>query len=1151
MLFLTFLTFYAFICSAQNDDFSNKRFLKVEFVLNQTILLDSLTVVPESIQFLDLDTSLFNFRLQNNLLEFISSDADLVQDSVLLSFEVMSLNLEKKYQHLDSSLLTTRYGTIYIGHDYSPYQDPSLNKIIPHKGLDYDGSFSRGLSVGNAQSLLLNSNFNLQLSGDLGNDITVRAAISDDNIPIQAEGNTQLLQEFDKVFIEVQRKSNTIIAGDYELRRPNSYFINYFKKLQGLSVINQTSFDENQKLNSRASFAVTRGKFSRITLQTTEGNQGPYKLVGNNGELFVIVLSGSERIYLDGKLLTRGQENDYTISYDRAELIFTPKVLITKDSRIIVEYEYSERNYLRTIYALESDYQLNNLEVNFSFINQQDSKSTTGQIDLSEEDITILRNSGDDPDAAIRTGYNRTEESIETDRILYALRENPDSPLLDSILVYSTDIDSAFYSARFTEVGENNGSYIIDSGAFANGRVYKYVGENMGNYLPIVKLIAPQKNQMMSLGAKYKLPKNISVNGELSLSNNDLNRFSSIDNNDNNGIAGVFGVSQEIKIGKSEKWISKTNANYEIKGKDFVPLNPYREAEFSRNWNLFTNNRSNEQIFSASTGILYNQMLDANYAINSFNRDNYLGIKHLGNVKIKKDGFNFIGILDYLSTSSDLENTKFFKPILEVSQSIKRLNNITVGLNYQRENNRRNSTISNTLLNTSFSFDRFNLFIKNGQEGRLKYQLNFNRRLDHLPSNDDLVLYSTADEFVTNTQWFINESSSLNIDFSYRNLKINDPNLGNEIPRKTYLGRVDYNWQLFKGGVKSLTSYQIQSGQEIKQEFEYVKVNSGEGNYIWIDYNQDSILQQNEFEFSAIDTANYLKVTVFNNEFIRTNSNGINQSLRLEPKFFIEQNRNKGIWGILRKTSTLHTLRINQKTNTDQGTEGFSALKFDIQDTSLVSYNSFLSNNLFFNRSNPKYDGQLGANINQSKIVQITGFESRKLEEYLFRFRFSPITALDFIFNSKAGLKLSDSEIFDERDFSIQFSELNPEINIRPKSNLRFVTKYRYRKKSQQINDLERLNSHDFSFETSYRQASKSSLNLSVSFIRVNFEGSANTPVGFEMLEGLKNGQNYIWNLNYTRRLDNNVDFIINYEGRKTGDSRIVHIGRAQVKASF
>ncbi|CUS90532.1 hypothetical protein [Candidatus Kryptobacter tengchongensis] len=69
-----------------------------------------------------------------------------------------------------------------------------------------NGSIVRGFTFGSNRDLMLQSGFNLQLSGNLTKDIEIVASLTDENIPIQPEGNTQTLQEIDKIFIQVKSK---------------------------------------------------------------------------------------------------------------------------------------------------------------------------------------------------------------------------------------------------------------------------------------------------------------------------------------------------------------------------------------------------------------------------------------------------------------------------------------------------------------------------------------------------------------------------------------------------------------------------------------------------------------------------------------------------------------------------------------------------------------------------------------------------------------------------------------------------------------------------------------------------------------------------------------------------------------------------------
>ena len=96
--------------------------------------------------------------------------------------------------------------------------------------------------------------------------------------------------------------------------------MNLYKRAQGIYLENNyVDSNINLTFKTQVSGGISRGKFSRQIFFGIENNQGPYRLKGANNELFIIVLSGTEKIYIDGKLLQRGQEND-SVSYTHLTL---------------------------------------------------------------------------------------------------------------------------------------------------------------------------------------------------------------------------------------------------------------------------------------------------------------------------------------------------------------------------------------------------------------------------------------------------------------------------------------------------------------------------------------------------------------------------------------------------------------------------------------------------------------------------------------------------------------------------------------------------------------------------------------------------------------------------------------------------------------
>ncbi len=1130
-------------------------------------LLDSLTIVPASVHVQPLeggpalDTSFY--RIEDRFINWTKPPGFAVR----VRYRVLPFHLGATAVHLDTSAVEKDTVEGVIGFDYNPYAKET--PLLGFRGLNYSGSFSRGLSFGNNQDLVLNSRFNLQLSGKLGDDIEILAAITDENIPIQAEGNTRQLQEFDKIFIQLSKGNSRLIAGDYELARPNGYFMNYFKKLQGATFSNQWEINDKSQLNTQASVAVSRGQFARNQINAIEGNQGPYKLQGSQGERFIIVLSGTEKVYLDGQLMIRGLEDDYIIDYNQGELTFTSKRLITKDSRIIVEFEYSDQRYLRSLYAFNANYQLEKLDVYFNLFSQQDSRNSTGDLDLSDEQKRRLSEAGDDPARAVVPSLD-TLEAFSPERVSYKLIDTlltcGGQDTLVQYLSYSTDPDSAIYIASFSLVGLGNGNYVLDNSEIGNERIYRWVApdpltcEPQGSYAPIIQLATPQQQQMYTLGANYRFSKNAEWRTEVAMSYLDKNRFSKLDGADDNGLAAFTTYNKRFQLGKdSSGWSLNTSLSAEWVQENFKSLNPYRSAEFVRDWNL-TNiqgvgetQQAQEQLGRASIGIEKKGWGGLDYALSGFQRgDIYQGLRHSGAFNFSRKGWLINGSGSLLQTDETERRTQFFRPKLNAS---KQLGQWRLGFEGQREKSDRYDLETDTLQASSFFFDRYRFFMEKTGGEVFGFGTGFSQRTDFAPVGNDYFRSTVASEVDVNAQLRIRRSLQLNGIVTYRELQILRENTG-QTPAETFLGRADlnYNPAKLKGAIRAISTYEIGSGQEPRLEFTYKEVPIGSGTHIWLDslYNNDGKIQPNEMEIAPFqDQANYIPIRTFTDEYIRTDNVTFNQILELNPKSLWYGKEGLKKW--LSRFSTRSTLKIIRKTQESDAVQAWNPFQLDIADTSLVSITSNIRNTLFFNRqNNAPVKFQLGQEDNRNRIVQTSGYESRRLTNYFLETRLNLGQSWAIQLDFKLGERENDSELFNNKDYLLEFFELGPEITFQPSKSFRTIVKYSYRDDENRLLEMgEKATQNNITVESTYNNSAKSSLRLRFSYIDIDFQGEPNSPVGFAILNGLQRGRNFLWNLSLNRRLGNNIQLNLTYEGRKTGEARVIHTGRAQVTAVF
>lgn len=305
---------------------------KTSIVTASPLLIDSLSIIPASLEIRIENKFIKEHEYQLNVLNnTITFDEKWIGHVALLKYQVLTWNWKQDIYLLDTSMITQ---PLIAPYRFRAEKTGARMGFSETDELQKQGSISRAVVVGNGQNTSVNSDLNLQISGKISDNIYVRANVTDRSIPVQPEGNTQSLQEFDQVFVEVWNDHNKLVVGDFETRSNESYFLAYQKRARGM--LFQSNTQDEKKFTSKVGGALSRGKFNRMTLAGVEGNQGPYRLKGADLESFIVVLAGTERVYINGIPLERGLDRDYTIDYNNAEVTFTANRLITKDSLSLI-----------------------------------------------------------------------------------------------------------------------------------------------------------------------------------------------------------------------------------------------------------------------------------------------------------------------------------------------------------------------------------------------------------------------------------------------------------------------------------------------------------------------------------------------------------------------------------------------------------------------------------------------------------------------------------------------------------------------------------------------------------------------------------------------------------------------------------------------
>ena len=421
------------------------------------------------------------------------------------------------------------------------------------------GSFYRQIKISPLGGSDFTGGLQMQINGKISDRLNVSGILTDQDFPIQPEGTTRELDELDNVHFIISHENFKLNAGDvfYE-----NHGIN--RKLVGLTNSFQIS-----DISGTTVYAKSKGNYKYLELKGRDGDQGPYKLLGNDGNTDIVILNGTEKVWVNGKELIRGTNYDYIIDYSLGEVTFTPRVIIDFDSDLSFEYQYSDDQFQK----------------GFMGGNVKKKIGRKGIIDIGvfkEEDRYRREDFNDDyldSLSSIPKGLISVSTAINDENGDYILENgiyhyDPSYLASDSIrfqVVFNSDSDGD-YERRISEKGRVYYSFLPDEGR----------NEFIQLYSPFRTVKAPKIHNHGYFDYDYRVNEHININGEFASSMIDDNRIYSSDLTLGGSYKYGFSIDS-LYLGKGK---FNLNFNNWDRGPRYRSLNREHKIMHARLWNL-------------------------------------------------------------------------------------------------------------------------------------------------------------------------------------------------------------------------------------------------------------------------------------------------------------------------------------------------------------------------------------------------------------------------------------------------------------------------------------------------------------------------------------------------------------------------------------
>jgi len=1033
--------------------------------------------------------------------------------------------------------------------------------------LQKSGSLVRGFTFGSNRDLSLTSGFRMQFAGKLSSEIDVIAALTDENSPLQPEGTTQTLQEVDKVFIEVKSPSAAATLGDFSLqvgREDGGEFGRIVRKVQGAQgrAVSQDLLNSGISTKVSLTGAAGRGKFHSQKFQGREGNQGPYQLTGKGGERQIIVIAGSERVFVDGQAMTRGEVNDYTIDYASSEVTFSSQRLITSASRITIDFEYSDRQFERNLVNATAGIGVLNDRVKINAVFTQEADNSESPLDFSFDDETrnILGQSGGNRLLASVHGAVLVGRDSVTlaPRGQYLRRDTVISGQGYSVFIYAPGDSNAVYSVSFSPVQ----TMPPDSLGYVKKALgeFQLAGLGQGNFLPLRFLPVPELIRTIDVNGVASLTSDLSFTGEFAVSEYDRNRLSALDNAGMDGYAHTLSVKfapRAITIGAVNMGDLDFQLTERTVGRDFVSVDRFNEVEFGRKWNVDENARGDERIQELS--MLYRPMapLSVRGTMGRYSREGAFRSRRSAAETIYDDSGATLVRYRVEDMRTDDE------PVNGVSSWLRqhgfaqqKIGLFIPSLRVEAEERRFHSGGDDSLQAGSFRLLEISPGLQTGEFSRMQGSAEFEVRSEDSAAAG--VLRSSFHSLTQRYSWQLKEwenlTSSLSIGIrktEFSNLARSRGNTNSDV----LLIRSQTRFTPLRRAIETDLYYELTNQRSARLERVFIRVAKGSGNYRYLgDLNGNTLADDREFEQTRFD-GDYVVTLIPGETLYPVIDLKTSMRFRLQPARILNRT-SSALNAVLSAVSSETYIRIDERSS-DPVTRHITLLRLShfLNDQYTIAGSSLFTQDfhVFENQPDLSFRGRLSQR--KSLMQLVSGSERSYFRERSLRVRSQLVQEIANQTEFIEKLDRVDATQASPRERDILSQNLVSDFSYRPEREWEVGFGFQVGRSEDRYGGGSVI--ADVNVQSArivFAFLGKGQMRGEMKREEIDLTGVSNDParvLPYELTGGRVAGKTYLWSLAMDYRLTNNIQLTVDYRGRTEGGRPPVHIARAEAKAFF